>query len=199
MSFLARAAVALLLLTSVACGRTSSDGGATDADPVMIRVDGSSTVAPISEAVAEEFGRGNPNVRPVVGTSGTGGGFQKFCGGETDISNASRPIRPSEIDACRKAGIEYIELPVAYDGLAVVVNPKNTWAASMTVDELKRLWEPAAQGQIMRWSQIRTGWPDREIHLFGAGRRLRDVRLLHRSRRGKDDGKPRRLHEQRRR
>jgi phosphate transport system substrate-binding protein len=132
-------------------------------------VDGSSTVFPISEAVAEEYQKANRNVRVTVGVSGTGGGFQKFCRAETDISNASRPIRPTEIEACGKAGIEYIELPVAYDGLAIVVNPKNTWAASITVSELKKLWAPEAQGKITRWSQVRTSWPDREIHLFGAG------------------------------
>ena len=157
--------LALSASLSSACGR-SEDGGS---ETVMIRIDGSSTVAPITEAVAEEFTREHPNVRPIIGVSGTGGGFQKFCGGETDISNASRPIRPSEIDACGKAGIDYIELPVAFDGLAVVVNPKNTWATSITVDELRRMWEPAAQGTIMRWSQIRSSWPDREIRLFGPG------------------------------
>jgi phosphate transport system substrate-binding protein len=156
----------ILAVSMAACGRTASDGSGGVA---MIRLDGSSTVAPISVAVAEEFQRANPDVRPIVGTSGTGGGFQKFCAGETDISNASRPIKASEIEACARAGIEYIEIPVAYDGLAVVINPKNTWASAMTVDELKRLWEPGAQGKITRWNQIRTGWPDREIHLFGAG------------------------------
>ena len=104
-----------------------------------------------------------------MGTSGTGGGFQKFCRDETDISDASRPITPGEAAACAKTDVTYIEIPVAYDGLAVVVNPKNTWAASMTVAELKTLWEPAAQGKITRWNQIRANWPDREIHLFGAG------------------------------
>ena len=134
-----------------------------------IRVDGSSTVFPISEAIAEEFQRGNPNVRVTVGISGTGGGFQKFCGGETDISDASRPIRAAEMEACKAAGIEYIELPVAYDGLAIVVNPKNTWATSMTTAELKTLWQPEAQGKVTRWNQVRGSWPDREIRLFGAG------------------------------
>jgi phosphate transport system substrate-binding protein len=104
-----------------------------------------------------------------VGISGTGGGFQKFCRGETDISDASRPISASEIEACSKAGIEYIELPIAYDGLAVVVHPKNTWASTIEVAELKKLWAPEAQGKVMRWNQVRTGWPDREVHLFGAG------------------------------
>ena len=104
-----------------------------------------------------------------VGLSGTGGGFQKFCRGETAISNASRPILAAEIEACQKAGINYIELPVAYDGLAVVVNPKNTWATSITVPELKKMWEPAAQGKVLRWNQVRADWPNQEIHLFGAG------------------------------
>jgi phosphate transport system substrate-binding protein len=104
-----------------------------------------------------------------VGVSGTGGGFQKFCRDEIDIADASRPITATEQAECAKTGVDYIELPVAYDGLAVVVHPKNSWAASMTVAELKKLWEPAAQGTVMRWSQVRAGWPDREIHLFGAG------------------------------
>ena len=135
----------------------------------MIRVDGSSTVFPISEAMAEEFKAKNPKVDISVGISGTGGGFQKFCRGETDISDASRPIRAAEMETCKTAGIEFIELPVAYDGLAITVNPKNSWATAVTTAELKTLWEPGAQGKVMRWSQVRKGWPDREIHLFGAG------------------------------
>jgi phosphate transport system substrate-binding protein len=134
-----------------------------------VAVDGSSTVFPITEAVGEEFQKANPGVRVTVGISGTGGGFKKFCAGETDVSDASRPIKPSEVELCQKNGIEYIELPVAYDGLAVMVNPKNDWATCVTVKELKALWEPEAQGKIMRWSQVRPGWPDQEIHLFGAG------------------------------
>jgi phosphate transport system substrate-binding protein len=154
----------------MACGRgTTTSTGEADELSGMIRLDGSSTVFPISEAVAEEFKGAHPRVDISVGISGTGGGFQKFCNGETDISDASRPIRAVEMEACQKAGIEFIELPVAYDGLAVAVNPKNTWATSMTTAELKTLWEPGAQGKIMRWSQVRSGWPDREIHLFGAG------------------------------
>jgi phosphate transport system substrate-binding protein len=150
------------------CGGGSGSAPATGA-PQVITADGSSTVAPLAEAVAEEFQKANPGHRVTVGTSGTGGGFAKFCRDEIDISDASRPIRPNEREACAKAGIEYIELPVAYDGLSVVVNPKNTWVTSMTVAELKKLWEPAAQGKITRWSQIRPGWPDKEVHLFGAG------------------------------
>jgi phosphate transport system substrate-binding protein len=155
---------------AIACGggpNESAPGGQPAAS--VIAVDGSSTVFPISEAVAEDFQKNNAGTKVTVGLSGTGGGFQKFCRDETVISNASRPISAAEIEACQKAGITYIELPVAYDGLAVVVHPKNTWAASMTVAELKTLWEPAAQGKVMRWNQVRAGWPDQEIHLFGAG------------------------------
>jgi phosphate transport system substrate-binding protein len=163
------AAVATLAIGIYACGgSTPQEGG--EAAPTLITVDGSSTVFPISEAVAEEFGKANPDNRtPTVGISGTGGGFQKFCRGETDISNASRPIRPAEIEACKTAGVEYIEVPIAYDGLAIVVNPKNTWATTITVDELKTLWSPDAQGKVTRWNQVRAAWPNREIRLFGAG------------------------------
>jgi phosphate transport system substrate-binding protein len=160
---------ALLVMLSILPGAAACRGGGSSSAPTVISADGSSTVAPVTEAVAEEFQKANAGTRVTVGTSGTGGGFQKFCRDETDVSDASRPITPKESDACAKAGISYIEIPVAYDGIAVVVHPKNTWASSMTVAELKALWEPAAQGKIMRWSQIRPGWPDREIHLFGAG------------------------------
>jgi phosphate transport system substrate-binding protein len=160
--------LALAVVSLVACGGGSS-GESGSAAPVLIQIDGSSTVFPITEAVAEEFQKTNPAVRVTAGISGTGGGFQKFCRGETDISDASRPIRPTEIETCAKAGIEYIELPVAYDGLAVVVNPKNTWADQVAVSELKTLWAPEAQGKILRWNQVRRSWPEREIRLFGAG------------------------------
>ncbi|MCU0526093.1 MAG: PstS family phosphate ABC transporter substrate-binding protein [Elainella sp. Prado103] len=134
-----------------------------------IRIDGSSTVFPITEAMAEDFQAQNRGVNVTVGISGTGGGFEKFCNGETDISNASRPIKQSEIDKCRAAGIEFIELPVAYDALTVVVNPRNTWASSLTVEELKKIWEPAAQGKITNWNQIRSSFPDAPLKLFGPG------------------------------
>jgi phosphate transport system substrate-binding protein len=169
----AAAVVVGLAIVAGACGganneRTSEGNGVPAAE--LITVDGSSTVFPIAEAVAEEYGKANANIRtPTVGISGTGGGFQKFCGDEINISNASRPIRPAEIEACKMAGVEYIELPIAYDGLAIVVNPKNTWATSITVAELKTLWAPEAQGKVMRWNQIRASWPNRDIRLFGAG------------------------------
>jgi phosphate transport system substrate-binding protein len=173
MSSLRFVCAALAVAATAACGggttTPAEEGASATSGPTMIRIDGSSTVFPISEAMAEEYQQANRDVRVTVGVSGTGGGFQKFCSGETDISDASRPIRATEIEACQKAGIEYIELPIAYDGLAIVVNPKNTWATTITVDELRRLWAPEAQGKIMRWNQVRPSWPDREIRLFGAG------------------------------
>jgi phosphate transport system substrate-binding protein len=135
----------------------------------LIKVDGSSTVFPITEAVAEEFQKENKGIKVMVGISGTGGGFKRFGRGETDISNASRPIKPKEVELCKENNIDYIELPVAYDGLAVMVNPQNTWVGHLTVKELKKMWEPSAQGTITKWSQIRPGFPDKEIHLFGPG------------------------------
>lgn len=134
-----------------------------------ISIDGSSTVYPITEAVAEEFQKVNRSVRVVVGISGTGGGFKKFYGQETDISEASRPIKSSEAEKCKENNISFVELPVAYDGLAVMVHPENTWCNEITVAELKKLWEPEAQGKIMKWSDVRNGWPNEEIHLFGPG------------------------------
>lgn len=139
-------------------------------DTTIIKVDGSSTVYPITEAVAEEFQiKKKGAVQVTVGISGTGGGFKKFCRGEIDISDASRPILTKEMLSCREANIQYYELPVAYDALTVMINPKNTWAETMTVAELKKIWEPAAQGKIMKWSQVRVGWPDQPITLYGAG------------------------------
>jgi len=142
----------------------------TIAENKIIKIDGSSTVYPITEAVAEEFQKvKRGGIRVTVGISGTGGGFKKFCRGETDISNASRPILKKEIDICKEKGIEYVEIPVAYDGLAVIVNPKNTWVSSLTIAELKRIWEPVAQGKIIKWNQVRPEWPDAPLKLFGPG------------------------------
>ena len=132
-----------------------------------IHADGSSTVFPITEAVAEEFQNVRPLVRVTVGISGTGGGFKKFTSGETDINNASRPIDPSEAEAATRNGIDYIELPVAYDGLSVVVNPTNDFVISLTAGELKRIWQPGST--VRRWSDVQKGWPPREIHLYGPG------------------------------
>lgn len=136
----------------------------------MIKIDGSSTVFPIAEAVAEEFQiskRGK--VRVTVGIAGTGGGFKRFCRGETDVSNASRPILKEEMESCRKAGVKYFELPVAFDALTVVVNPKNTWVKTLTVADLKKMWEPSAQGRVTRWNQIRPEWPNEPLVLYGPG------------------------------
>ena len=170
-SVLSTASMLTLSASLIACGGDGSKPAATasTSEARVITADGSSTVFLITEAVAEEFQKANAGTRVTVGSSGTGGGFQKFCRDETDLSNASRPIKSAEAEACAKAGIEFIELPIAYDGLAIVVNPKNTWVTSMTVADLKKLWEPAAQGQVKRWKQIRPEWPDQEIHLFGAG------------------------------
>lgn len=138
------------------------------AQDAIVTVDGSSTVFPISEAMAEEF-QNATGTRVTVGLSGTGGGFKKFCRGETDVTGASRPISQSEIELCAESNIEFIELPVAMDGLAVIVNPGNDWATCMTVDELKTMWEVPAQGVVTNWKQANPAYPDAPLRLFGAG------------------------------
>ncbi|MFM2435462.1 MAG: hypothetical protein RL063_1443, partial [Pseudomonadota bacterium] len=138
---------------------------ASAADKV-IAIDGSSTVYPITEAMAEEFQK-IQKVKVTVGESGTGGGFKKFCRGETDISDASRPIAQKEMDACKEAGIQYIELPIAYDALTVVVNSKNDWVKSLTVDELKSIWKPGSS--VKNWKQVNSTYPDKAMGLFGPG------------------------------
>ncbi|MGE0473312.1 MAG: PstS family phosphate ABC transporter substrate-binding protein [Nitrospirales bacterium] len=136
----------------------------------LVKIDGSSTVFPITEAMAEEFQKAEQGKTMVtVGISGTGGGFKKFCRGETDIADASRPIKESEITLCQENKVDYIELPIALDALTVVVNPKNDWADHLTVEELKKAWEPEAQGKVTNWNQIRSNFPDRPLKLFGAG------------------------------
>jgi phosphate transport system substrate-binding protein len=134
----------------------------------IIKIDGSSTVFPITEAVAEDF-QNEKKVKVTVGISGTGGGFKKFCRGETDVQNASRPILKKEMDACKEAGVQFIELPVAYDGLTVVINKNNDFVKSLSVEELKKMWEPAAQGKIKSWKQVNATFPDTPLKLFGAG------------------------------
>lgn len=134
-----------------------------------IAIDGSSSVYPITEAVAEEFRKVQPDIRVTVGVSGTGGGFKKFARGEIDIANASRPISAREIEICKNAGISFIEIPVAYDGLAVVVSPQNDFVDYLTVAELRKIWEPAAQNKIISWAQVRKGFPDVPLRLYGAG------------------------------
>lgn len=134
-----------------------------------IAIDGSSTVFPISEAMAEEFQKANPGVQITVGASGTGGGFEKFCNGETQISDASREVTPEEIEACAENGIEMIEVPVATDALTVVVNPENDWVSCVTLDELNTIWSPEAQGTITNWNQVNPEWPDAPLVLYGPG------------------------------
>jgi phosphate transport system substrate-binding protein len=158
-----------------ACAVTALLGGgllisAVARADAIVKIDGSSTVYPISEAVAEEFQKMKRGaVKVTVGISGTGGGFKKFCRGETDVSDASRPILEKEMKACAEAGIKYVELPVAYDALTVVINPKNTWIKELKVEELRKMWEPGAQGKITRWSQVNPAWPNAPLKLFGPG------------------------------
>ena len=159
----------LCVVTAAVAAALSVSAGSALAD-AFVKIDGSSTVYPITEAVAEEFQKAKKNtVKVTVGISGTGGGFKKFCRGEIDISDASRPILKKEMEDCAKAGIKYIELPVAFDALTVVVNPKNTFLKQVTVAELKMMWEPSAQGKITRWNQINPAWPDAPLKLFGPG------------------------------
>lgn len=152
------------------CGGGDKSPGQSDRGPSVIKVDGSSTVFPIAEAVAEEFQIGERGaVRVTVGLSGTGGGFKKLCRGDIDISNASRPILTEEMEKCRAAGVQFIELPVAFDAITVVANPSNHWIKSITIADLKKMWEPEAQAKITRWNQVRPEWPDLPLMLFGPG------------------------------
>ena len=162
-----RISCALLLLAGlVACNRATPPQVGTGR---VVQVDGSSTVFPISRAVVSEFERAHPDIPVTVTFSGTGGGFQRFCRGEIDIGAAARPIRRAEIEACLQRDVRYIELPIAYDAIAIVVNPKATWINDITVSELRTLWAPDAQWKVTRWSQVRQNWPNREIHLYGPG------------------------------
>lgn len=133
-----------------------------------VRIDGSSTVYPITEGVAEDFQKAT-KIRVTVGVSGTGGGFKKFCRGEIDIANASRPITLKEIEDCTKQGVKFYEMPVAFDAMTVVIHPKNNFISQLTIEQLRKMWEPSAQGKITRWNQIDPKWPDQRISLFGPG------------------------------
>jgi len=158
-----------LFAAAALSGLITTGAGAASTAPAetIIAIDGSSTMYPITEVVAENFQKEKKgSVKVTVGVSGTGGGFAKFCRGEIDISNASRPIQRKEIKACDKAGIQYVELPVAFDPVTVVVNPENNWAKTVTVAELKKMWEPAAQGKITRWSQVNPAWPNETFKLY---------------------------------
>jgi len=153
-----------LPLFATACGDDNASAGNLSGS---IKVDGSSTVGPLTEAAAELFREENPDVKITVGISGTGGGFEKFCAGETDISDASRPIEPDEEKACQKEGVQYGDAQVANDGIAVVVNPENDWATCLTTAELKKIWEP--NSKVNNWNQVKSGFPDEKMELFGAG------------------------------
>lgn len=161
--------VLIAVAIMVSCNTKSHKESANQTLSGSIKIDGSSTVFPVTEAVAEEYRSEAPKVQITIGVSGTGGGFQKFGRGETDISNASRTIQESEIKLCDENNITYHCLMVAYDGMAILVNPENDWVNHITVAELKKIWEPDAQNTIMRWNQIRPEWPDAELHLYGAG------------------------------
>ncbi len=152
---------------SVGCSKKQSPTDSTSKLSGMIRIDGSSTVFPITEAVAEEFQKSFPDVRVVVGIAGTGGGFKRFTVGETDINDASRPISESEVAAATQHHVEFLEFPVAYDGLSVVVHPSNDFATTLTIEELKKIWQP--QSQVKTWKDVRPEWPDRALHLYGPG------------------------------
>ncbi len=156
--------ITALAFTMIACGNKKGQNN-DDQTTGSISIDGSGTVFPVSEAVAEEFLKVEPKVKVTVGASGTGGGFKKFGTGVTDISDASREVKEEEIALFKENGIEYIQLTVALDGITVVVNKDNTWAKTMTTEELKKLWEP--NSTVNKWSDIRAEWPNEEIHLYG--------------------------------
>ena len=171
---------ACLVMSMIACSQqrqASENSGASSATGAAksgelsgtIRIDGSSTVYPITEAVAEEFQKQHNKVRVTVGVSGTGGGMKKFCTGQLEITGASRPIKGKEIKKCAEQGIEFIEVPVAYDGIAVVLHKENNWAQNLTVADLKKIWEPEAQDKIKTWNQVRAEWPNKPLNLFGPG------------------------------
>ena len=158
------------LVTGMAVAGAFAAAAPAVAQQRVVKIDGSSTVFPITEAVAEDFQKAKKqSVQVTVGISGTGGGFKKFCRGETDISDASRPILKKEMDDCRAAGIEYFELPVAFDALTVVIHPKNNFIKQLTVAEMKKMWEPAAQGKVTSWNQVNPAWPKQPLKLFGPG------------------------------
>ncbi|MEM7261534.1 MAG: PstS family phosphate ABC transporter substrate-binding protein, partial [Planctomycetota bacterium] len=160
-------AVGLLAVLSAASVLLPGCSSGGTSERLMVSVDGSSTVFPITEAVAEEFQKEHPNVRVTVGISGTGGGFKKFTKGEIDINDASRPIKGKEITKAEEEKVEFIEIPVAFDGISVVAHPKNSFLNDITAEELKKIWEPGSQ--VKTWSQIRSSWPNEEIKLYGPG------------------------------
>jgi phosphate transport system substrate-binding protein len=162
--------LAKLIVVSLGAALLASCNPTTSQEIKPIKIDGSSTVYPITKAVAGAYKANKQDpVDITVDFSGTGGGFSKFCAGQTDIQNASRPIQTKEMEACKEGRVAYIELPVAFDALAVVVNPDNNWINTITTEELKKIWEPAAEGKITRWNQVRPNFPDKPLNLFGPG------------------------------
>ena len=164
--------VLALSLVVAACGGSAGgdQGGGEEQVSGEIVIEGSSTVQPITQAAAELFAEENPEARIEVGGAGTSDGFEAFCQGDTEISDASRPIDVAEeLPVCEENGVEFIEIPVAFDGISVVVNKQNDWATDVTSEELKTMWEPAAEGEITSWNQVRSDWPDRELSLYGPG------------------------------
>ncbi|MFC7621523.1 PstS family phosphate ABC transporter substrate-binding protein [Microlunatus sp. GCM10028923] len=169
---MAGAALAASSIVLSGCGgqsNTTGNPGGEGGVSGTVAIDGSSTVAPLSEAAADLFRAEQPGVNVTVATSGTGGGFKKFCAGETDISDASRAIKDEEVAACKQAGIEFTEIVIANDGLSVVVNPENDWAKCLTVKQLQTMWSPESEGKINNWKQIDPSFPDQPLTLFGAG------------------------------
>ncbi|MEW2630291.1 PstS family phosphate ABC transporter substrate-binding protein [Streptomyces sp. NPDC048389] len=163
------ALTAAVMLAASACGGADAGSGGEGGDKLSgtVKVDGSSTVAPLSTVAAQLFQGVNPGVKVTVGTSGTGGGFEKFCAGETDISNASRPIKDEEKAACEKAGTKFEEFTVANDGLSVVVSKDNDFVECLTVEQLKKIWEPGSK--VNNWNQVDPKFPNQKMELFGAG------------------------------
>jgi len=156
-------------LTAMGIGISLWSIPVSSSEPASVTIDGSSTVYPITKAVVEEFNKKKP-AKIAINISGTSGGFKKFCNGEIDINNASRPILKDEMEACNKKNVRFIELPVAFDALTIAVNPQNNWANDITVEELKKIWEPSAEGKITNWNQVRSSWPDKPLTLYGAGK-----------------------------
>ena len=171
-SFVVAGLIVALSLILAGCGGSASGQQSGGGKPVSgeIRIEGSSTVFPITQAAAELFREDNPDARIEVGGAGTSDGFEAFCQGDTQISDASRPIEAEEIQACKKAGVDYIEIPIAYDGISVVVNKKgNDWVTDITKEELKKMWEPSAEGKVTKWSQVNPDWPANPLDLYGPG------------------------------
>lgn len=163
-AFIASIAILIIVVSLAGCSASKTKGSKLQG---KVKGDGSSTVFPLSEGVAEEFQKANQEVKVTIGLSGTGGGFKKFASGETDFSNASRPIKDDEAALAKKNGIEFVELKVAFDGLSVIVNPANDFVEDLTVEELNKIWEPGSK--VATWKDVRPEWPAEKFQLFGPG------------------------------